>query len=203
MACAALAACNRAPQEAALPPQGAPTNPQTIKAPQAGKLPSSSDILQQVLQASKEKGPPALMTSRNLTAQERVSMAGDDVNANGVRDDIDVVLQKASRINPAQKLALAQSFKATQASLLVNLDDDAALNKVRGDLLDGWLCVAKNFGFGPKSPGILQFLATIEKQANNTPERQNRYDNLGCDSIKVLLIDPAKMAQLNPSPCSF
>lgn len=203
MACAALTACNRAPQEAAALPQAAPTTAQTPKGAEVGKLPSSNDILQEVLQASKEKGPPELLTSRNLTAQERVSMAGDDVNGNGVRDDIDTVLQKASRITPTQKLALAQSFKATQAALLVNLDDDDALNKARSELLNGWQCVAQNFGFGPTSPGILQFLETIEKQANNTPERQNRYDNLGCDSVKVLLIDPAKMAELNPKPCSF
>lgn len=159
--------------------------------------------MQTMMEAAVDKKAPPLLTARELTPKERVMIGGEDANANGVRDDIDKVLQKSARITPAQRLALTQSFKATQTALLVNLDDDNAVNKARTDLLESWQCVGQHFGFDKQKPGIIQFIATIESQSNNTPERQNRYDNLGCDAVKVLLIDPAKASQLNPTPCNF
>lgn len=144
---------------------------------------------------------PTLMTARRLNPAEHAMLAGADANGNGIRDDVDLVLNQSDRITGEQRSALAQSFKATRAAILVDLDDGVAVEQARSALFLSWQCVASKFGFDEKHPGIIQFIATVEARALDTPERRNRYDNLGCESVKVLLIDPAARSRLSTSPC--
>lgn len=203
LACASLSACNKATPTAEAPKPENTATAKMLKGTEAEKKLTSAGLLKIALEAAVEKEPAPLTTSKKLTPEERIRIAGDDANGNGIRDDVETKLVKASRLTERQRLALAQNFKANQAALLVDQSDDAAVSNAKAELLTGWQCVAENFGFTATKPGISQFLAALEADQNNTPERKNRFENLGCDSVKVLLIDPEKLAKLKPKPCAF
>lgn len=203
LACSALTACDKATPTAEAPKLEDTATAKLLKGTEAEKQLTAAGLLKIALAAAVEKEPPPLMTSKKLTAEEKIKIAGDDTNGNGIRDDVETKLVKATRLTERQRLALAQNFKANQAALLVDQSNDEAVSKAKDDLLTGWQCVAENFGFSAKKPGISQFLATLEADQNNTPERKNRFENLGCDALKVLLIDSEKMSKLSPKPCVF
>lgn len=202
MACVTLSACNRSEPTDGDPKQGTSTA-EILKGTEAEKRLKETGLLGVVLDAAIEKEPDPLTTSKKLTPEERTLIAGDDSNSNGIRDDIENKLVLAKTLTERQRLSLAQNFKANQSALLVDQNDDGAVESAKAELLKGWQCVGENFGFNAKNPGIIQFLAELEKDQNNTPERKNRFENLGCDAVKVLLIDPTKVSKLQPNPCVF
>lgn len=191
---AAVSGCGKPPSE-----DSASTQALINQAVSTGVL-SPTQIRQLVNQAAIKQ--PTLTTTPRLTAEERLVIAGADADGNGIRDDLDRLLRKASRITERQRLALAQSFRASQRALLVDLSNEEEITSARVEMLEGWQCVADNFGFNDQKPGIIQFVATLEAQQNDTPERKNRYDSLGCESLKVLLVDAASRARLSPKPCT-
>ena len=197
VAAGALVACSRGDQRTAASPSAVAI----VRDATNSMSPSALELLKATLTAMIEPSPPPLTTSPKLSMTEFALIAGEDADRNGVRDDLDRAVKKSPSLTPPQRSALVQSFRAMQSAVLVDLDDDQAVERARGEMLDGWQCVARQFGFDDANPGIIQFIATLEERALDTPQRKNRFDNLSCDAVKVLLVDPAARPRLKTNPC--
>ena len=128
-------------------------------------------------------------------------IGGEDANKNGIRDDVEALVTGSKRMSDEQKKASLQLFKAHQQGLLADQTKPADIQKVQEDLIKSWQCVGQKFGFSQDKPGIKQFIEMYERQMNNTPERENRYGALQCDSLKLLLIDRSAQDKLSKTPC--
>jgi hypothetical protein len=111
-----------------------------------------------------------LESSGALPALDRSSsIAGPDVNNNGVRDDIEAYITRLP-LTPAQQRAALQDAKATQMTLTVDLTDKVALQKVGDALMASTKCLGKNLD-GNSS----DMSSRIESMTANTSERAKRY----------------------------
>jgi hypothetical protein len=96
------------------------------------------------------------------------SIAGPDVNNNGVRDDIEAYIAALQLID-VQKKALMQDAKVMQMTLTVDLTDKVALQKV-GDALSASInCLSDNM------PNFGEYSQKIESMTANTKERSKQY----------------------------
>ena len=105
------------------------------------------------------------------TLDRSSDIAGPDANANGVRDDIEAWIN-AQPVNDGQRKALMQDARATHQTLLVDLNDQAALQKA-----DDGLAASSNCGLIQFSPcaTFSQLAGKIEGMTANTKERALRY----------------------------
>jgi hypothetical protein len=114
----------------------------------------------------------ALERSGAYPALDRSSdIAGPDANGNGVRDDIEAWI-KAQPVNEAQRKALIQDARATQRTLVVDLKDQAALQKTGEGLAASLNCGGINF---PDYADFSRLAGKIEAMTANTKERAMRY----------------------------
>jgi len=111
-----------------------------------------------------------LESSGALPALDRSSsIAGPDVNNNGVRDDIEAYITHLP-LTPAQQRAALQDAKATQMTLTVDLTDKVALQKVGDALMASTKCLGKNL-----DENSSEMSSRIESMTANTSERAKRY----------------------------
>lgn len=206
LACAALAlmatGCQRQQAPAPNAQEQTPGVSQLIRPAPPVNIPVQSvmDVIREATLAA-ERARPALITHPSLTAEERVRIGGEDANKNGIRDDVEALVTGSKRMSDEQKKASLQLFKAHQQGLLADQTKPEDIQKVQEDLIKSWQCVGQKFGFSQDKPGIKQFIEMYERQMNNTPERENRYGALQCDSLKLLLIDRSAQDKLSKTPC--
>lgn len=164
---ALLAACGGRSNDSVQVPVGAPTStalatgPGTVSPPAGAS--SAPTLAEQIAALERSGAYPALDRSSDI--------AGPDVNANGVRDDIEAWIN-AQSVNDGQRKALMQDARATQQTLLVDLKDQAALQKA-----DDGLAASSNCGLIQFSPYAIfsQLAGKIEAMTANTKERTLRY----------------------------
>ena len=111
-----------------------------------------------------------LESSGALPALDRSSsIAGPDVNGNGVRDDIEAYITRLP-LTAAQQRAALQDAKAAQMTLTVDLTDKVAQQKVGDAGMASMKCLSKNF-----PEGRSEMSSRIESMTANTRERAKRY----------------------------
>jgi hypothetical protein len=115
----------------------------------------------------------ALEDSGKLPKLDRsTSIAGSDVNNNGIRDDIDAWIA-ALPITDVQKKAAQQAARNVQASLLADLSNKVELNRL-GDLsMRSVNCLGDVFK--PNYQQGLDLSGQIEAITANTKERAKQY----------------------------
>jgi hypothetical protein len=96
------------------------------------------------------------------------SIAGPDVNNNGVRDDIEAYIAALQLID-VQKKALMQDAKSLQMTLTVDLTDKVALQKVGDGLSASTNCI------GDVITNFSEYSQKIESMTANTKERSKQY----------------------------
>lgn len=101
-------------------------------------------------------------------------LAGPDRDGNGVRDDIDTYISKL-KVTKAQKKAFTQNAKSIQATILVDLNDDAAVRKVSRDMGDALNCTVLRFREDTTDKRY-NINRSIERLTINTKERAVQYD---------------------------
>jgi hypothetical protein len=111
-----------------------------------------------------------LESSGALPALDRsISIAGPDVNGNGVRDDIEYYITRLP-LTAVQQRAALQDAKAAQMTLTVDLTDKVALQRVGDAGMASMKCLSKNF-----SDSRSEMSSRIESMTANTRERAQRY----------------------------
>lgn len=163
------------------------------------ELPESSTSIKE--KNTKEE-VPKLVTNQKLTEEEFALIGGDDKDANGIRDDLDFLLNNQKGMNELQKKSVIQNFKANQKALLTDMSDEVKFEESRDGIINSWQCILKQFNFGPENIGIAQFLEVIEAPQLNTPERRNRYENFRCEDLKGTLHRPGSI-KIVEKPCNF
>jgi hypothetical protein len=98
-------------------------------------------------------------------------IAGPDSNSNGVRDDIENWIN-AQKLSDSQKKALMQDARATQRTLLVDLNDKAALQRAGEGLASSSNCGL--IQFSPYAT-FSKLAGQIEAMTANTRQRAERY----------------------------
>jgi hypothetical protein len=115
----------------------------------------------------------ALEDSGKLPKLDRsTSIAGSDVNNNGIRDDIDAWIA-ALPITDAQKKAAQQAARGKQATLLVDLTDKVALNRLGEQQSRSVNCLSDIFQ--PDYQQGFDLSSQIEAITANTKERAKQY----------------------------
>jgi len=138
---------------------GGNSNAQTTQSPSGPEISAGSQV--RALEAA----------GRLPTLDRSDSLAGPDVNGNGVRDDIDQWISQQDGTAP-QKQAMTQSAQALQHMLLVDLRDDAALQAAAEASADAVACMYDQFP-DPQTPSIIG--NRIEAFTANTEQRARRY----------------------------
>jgi len=105
------------------------------------------------------------------TLDRSSDIAGPDANKNGVRDDIEAWINTLN-VTVSQRKALMQDARATQRTLLVDLTDKAAVQRVGEGLMASNHCGAIRFKPFAEFIGPSQ---KIEAMTANTRERAERY----------------------------
>lgn len=132
----------------------------TASGPASAQAPT---LAQQISNLEQSGAFPTLDRSKNI--------AGPDANANGVRDDIESWVN-AQPVNDRQRKSLMQDARATQQTLLVDLKDQAALQKTSDGLAASLNCGGENF---PDYVVFSRLAGKIESMTANTKERAARY----------------------------
>ena len=115
----------------------------------------------------------ALERSGALPALDRsASITGPDVNNNGVRDDIEAYIASLP-LSAVQKRAALQAAKALQNTLLVDVQDKTALQKVGDGLMASTNCLGDVMA--SDSQGQSELSGKIESMTANTKARAQRY----------------------------
>ena len=115
----------------------------------------------------------ALERSGALPALDRsASITGPDVNNNGVRDDIEDYIASLP-LSAVQKRAALQKAKALQNTLIVDIQDKTALQKVGDGLMASTNCLGDVMA--PDSQGRSELSGKIESMTANTKARAQRY----------------------------
>jgi hypothetical protein len=96
------------------------------------------------------------------------SIAGPDVNNNGVRDDIEAYIA-ALQLTEVQKKAAMQDAKAMQMTLTVDTTDKAAVQKV------GEIMMASSNCIGDRITNFTDYSLKLESITANTKERAKQY----------------------------
>lgn len=114
-----------------------------------------------------------LEASGQLPRLDRSSdIRGPDADNNGIRDDIDAWIA-AQPITDAQKKAAQQMARVQQAKLLVNLDDEAALQALGDRTAAGVVCLGDMFM--PERQKGRDLGGQLEAITVNTKERAKQY----------------------------
>jgi hypothetical protein len=98
------------------------------------------------------------------------TLMGDDVDGNGVRDDVDRFIA-AQGDSPVEKASLTQLARAVQATLTTQLGDEPSLSKASTSVMRGVACVWSAYGRTQASNKV----ATIEQITVNTQQRFAAY----------------------------
>lgn len=115
----------------------------------------------------------ALERSGALPALDRsASITGPDVNNNGVRDDIEAYIASLP-LSAVQKRAALQAAKALQNTLIVDVQDKTALQKVGDGLMASTKCLGDVFA--PDIQNKSELSGKIESMTANTKARAQRY----------------------------
>ena len=115
----------------------------------------------------------ALERSGALPALDRsASITGPDVNNNGVRDDIEAYIASLP-LSAVQKRAALQKAKALQNTLIVDIQDKTALQKVGDGLMASTNCLGDVFA--PDIAAMSDMSGKIESMTANTKARAQRY----------------------------
>ena len=115
----------------------------------------------------------ALERSGALPALDRsASITGPDANNNAVRDDIEAYIASLP-LSAVQKRAAVQDARATQMTLLVDLSDKTALQKVGDGLMASTKCLGDVFA--PDIQSKSELSGKIESMTANTKARAQRY----------------------------
>jgi hypothetical protein len=121
-------------------------------------------LAQQIEQLERKGGYPTLDRSDDI--------AGPDANKNGVRDDIEAWIN-ALNVTEPQRQALMQDARSTQRTLLVDLADKAALQRVGEGLMAATKCSGDRFE--PAREESYPLSNKIEAMTANTRARAARY----------------------------
>jgi hypothetical protein len=164
---AVLSACGGSGNDGVAVPAGAPSATALATGsgavtPPAGAA-SAPTLAQQIAALERSGAYPALDRSSDI--------AGPDVNANGVRDDIEAWIQ-TQPVNDGQRRALVQKAKSLQRTLVVELKDQAALQRTGEGLAASSKCGGDNF---PDYADFSRLAGKIEAMTGNTKERAMRY----------------------------
>ncbi len=115
----------------------------------------------------------ALEASGALPALDRsADLKGPDANNNGVRDDIEAWIASLP-ITETQKKAAMQSARALQNTLVVDLADNAALQRAGDQLAAAAVCRSDSFSQNFEDGSSLR--SKVEAFTANTRERARRY----------------------------
>jgi hypothetical protein len=124
---------------------------------------TAAGFAQQIEQLERKTGYPALDRSADI--------AGPDANNNGVRDDIEAWIGTLEVTEPQRK-ALMQSAKSLQQTLLVDLSDKDAVQRVGEGLMASTNCGGDRFTPFEKFYALDN---KIEAMTANTRQRAERY----------------------------
>ena len=151
-----------APRAVDLVPPAAQPGPTTPTAPATPTQPAKT-LKDQIAEAEASGKYPKLDRSSDI--------AGPDVNHNGVRDDIEAWIS-AQPVSEPQRKSLMQIARALQKTLLVELNDKAAMDRSGDELSAASKCGSIQF-----SPfqAYTQLSGRIESMTANTKERAVRY----------------------------
>lgn len=120
--------------------------------------------------AQLDKQIKALEKSGAVPALDRTSsIAGPDLNKNGVRDDIEAYITHLP-LAPVQQRAALQKARAIQLTLTVDLTDKVALQKVGDALMASSNCLHDKY-----AEGASELSHRIEAMTANTRERAKHY----------------------------
>jgi hypothetical protein len=144
----------------------------------AGSVPSptpgvgTTPVATQAPQSGAQKAITKLETSSDLPTLDRsASLAGPDVDRNGVRDDVDAYIKK-NYTDPKEVAAVMQMAKGMQAAVLVDPKDKAATTLVSDNLDRGIQCAIDSFVDHAKAS---QAMRAIEAITPNTKRRLLAY----------------------------
>ena len=130
-------------------------------APKASAAPTAQVSVRSMIEALEKSGAaPALDRSSDVK--------GPDVNANGVRDDIEAYIN-ALPLTPKQIKAALQKARGLQLTLMVDTSDKAAVQLIGETMMAGTNCLGDV---------LIDFYALsrkIEAMTANTRERTKRY----------------------------
>jgi hypothetical protein len=141
-------------------PPATPTPPSSSAASPASPSEPAKTLKAQIEELENQGKLPKLDRS--------ASIVGPDVNANGVRDDIEAFISSLS-LTPDQRTAAMQDARSLQNTLTVDLTDKAALQKVGDELMASSNCM------GDTVPNFHYLSGKIEAMTANTRERSKRY----------------------------
>ena len=114
----------------------------------------------------------ALENSGAITTLKRSSdVKGPDANANGVRDDVDIVIATMP-INESQKIGAEQFAKSIQAALVLDVSDTTKLRDASVHISRAIQCLSSRF---PDKKQLTAVANTIESITANTKERASQY----------------------------
>ena len=144
------------------------------KSPESPTTPTAERDMKEQLAALEKAGElPALDRS--------TSIAGPDVDGNGIRDDIDAYIA-ALPVNDAMKKATRQVARVQQKALLIDLNDRSTLLALSDASMASTACMSETAEMGvPLEQHIRVRRAghaialKIEAITANTPERADRY----------------------------
>jgi hypothetical protein len=126
--------------------------------------PGGLTLAQQIEQLERKGSYPTLDRSNDI--------AGPDANKNGVRDDIEAWINTLNVTEPQRK-ALMQSARSLQQTLLVDLDDNTAVQRVGEGLMASTKCSGDRFE--PSREKSYPLTDKIEAMTANTRTRTERY----------------------------
>lgn len=101
------------------------------------------------------------------------TLKGTDANANGVRDDIEVVIVRD--YTGSQVAAAMQTAKAFQKAVVVDATDKPALRGVNHEISLGINCLFSTFAGGNISKNPAQVAQELESLTTNTKPRMLAY----------------------------
>lgn len=165
---ALLVACGGSGNEGAVTRIDAPTaealaqGPGTVP-PSTPPVAGSSTLRDQIAALERIGTVPVLDRSRDIP--------GPDLNRNGVRDDIEAWIQTRP-IDESQRRALMQKARDLQMTLLIDLEDKAALSLHGDQLMASTKCAGDRFDPRSESYG---YTRKIEAMTANTRQRAARY----------------------------
>jgi hypothetical protein len=153
------------PSAVSIVPPATPISPSSPASSPTGPVVSPPSLKMQIEELENQGKLPKLDRS--------ASIVGPDVNANGVRDDIEAYIN-ALALTSVQQRAAMQKAKALQNTLTVDLTDKAALQIVGNGLMASTKCSGENFREPDGAPD--SYLSSrVEAMTANTRERSRRY----------------------------
>ena len=114
-------------------------------------------------------------TSNAIPNLERGNtLVGTDINANGVRDDVEAILT-SNYTSSIQLAAAIQTAKAMQNALTVDATDIAAVKVVDRDISRGINCIYSKFDGANNSKQPAKVVQELEAITTNTKQRLLAY----------------------------